>query len=1827
MKLHLNLALRRAVLAAMATMAVYTTQADETTSFPGGISNGQYLVTGTTTTSASYNNSSEDLFIGGGGEDGNLTLTSTDSDFTSSITANSVNVGNSVSKNQGTLTLTNNATVYASSQIVVGANNGNGTLNIGEEGTEGTSGQVELYAPYSEDGESTNGPVALIVGHHTAPSAETDIINIFNGHLFVSTYDNTGTGAYVTIGSQGGKAELNLYNGSSASFYGANTIIGDKSGATGTVTLNNKSSIELTSLVLGNEKGATGIINIDGEWGTEGAFDYARVEVASTVNPEDDSLSYNTVVIGNSGKGELNVLCGMFGAADVILGQNETGNGTIVIGKEDFTPGTGYNPNGLVNADNLVIGHKGIGSVTINTGAAFGADNIILGDKATGKGTLDIKQGADFETIVFNNIYVGYEGTGTLTTASSLKTKALHVIGKDSTATISDKAELTTGELNILGGAAEGAEKKGTVTVDKDATLAVSKIETYIVDPETGDTTTETTDGNLTIVNGGYLDVKGTATVKGDTLLDNSSSINVSGTLTTNGTTEADANGTTVNGGTITIEKGGTWNANGSTTGLGTITNDGTLNVDGTMTALQGITGEGLVEVTSSTSSLTLGGTSEINTIDNAGTLTVNGSVETRLYGTGSTEVSENGILTLVDNTLSDDDKRVNAHEITNNGVLNIQCKDTTYVDSDHITNNAQLNIYTNLANNIGGTGTATVKKDATWTLDNSDGHISQTQINVEEGAKLDINGVSFTDSEGSPTGIPSIDNDGILSFDDVELGNGYQNKGIVITGSGETVVKEGASITIVGDSSQSKVTNSGYLEIDGGKTEVPTIANNDELVVMGDLTTTITGTGTTAVDSATLTLVGNNKQAEFLPWSGSNHVNLYGTLTLSENLGVATTIFINSGTASGTAITAGSANAVVSVDIDTTNAVGLLGKEVTFVTINKKVEDVITSTNQGISSVNISGLTDDELKKGYKVLAEATENSGEQRLDFTATGDSTNGYTSIEFNKLSEVLQEAEEEEVAVVPSTGDTTTEETIKVTLEYEKQTLTATEKQLDKFDDNAAALEEAVGDDPGQTLQTVVIESNQSNTTGDTENIVDMVIGSGLTTSSGLTVQTVVVNQITTSGEGSNATTEEKTAGTTGMVLILDGETEIKGDENKKDNNHLGFTDEVNGQTLTATDGTKKKAQTIDLIQVNEGTSVTLSNLNMHSTHNMHVGAGTTIVFDNVSVKVGGSEDNSLKYDEVVVETEKADGTKETKTVLVENKNSAHLNVHSEFEPGAIINIANGSVVEFHHVKGTNDKGEVVYAHDDVLFDNATIVMDNLHDDTGEKKTTLGSLDEHAQVLRLENSKLSGSGLVQNFVMTGGVLKVGNSPSELSVAKGEVKGSEVRFTLVTNSDEWDKYTGTPDGTLTPTYGTGAISQVNLDGALTLNNAIIGFTYEEKSPAGTTKDYTTQTNEEGKAAMADKHLFAEGDSLTLFTGNIANLSGTFSVDYESLPTLADENLLTWDWSTLLTNGKITVVLNERLEEPWRIANTLVSAGDTVLGFGRLAETQGKLRKAGTTRTWGSAIAQFDSIDSGSSTNGYDYNAWGAAVGVDHAFTKNTVVGVAFGCTWGENEPENGTDFYDGGSIDQDARMIGIYGVHKFQTKGLMNDVKLSAFAAYGWFENDSTRSSLKAPGTATAEWDSEAWVLSASLSRDITTDSGVVFTPYVGVEYTKAGMDDFTEKGRVTTADYTADEDYSNLAVKLGVAVSKTYGKVTPYANIAFISDVDRSAAKVTATGRETITGKSALPGRNGFEIGVGATWQLSDNLDVNAGYSAEIRDKATEHNARVGIGYTF
>lgn len=1411
----------------------------------------------------------------------------------------------------------------------------------------------------------------------------------------------------------------------------------------------------------------------------------------------------------------------------------------------------------------------------------------------------------------------------------------------------------------------------GTLEIEEGATLTVNG-STNVGNSQIGGKGTLTLDGGtLNAGNALYVGVNagsGTVTAKDGSTITVASGSTGAVFAMSHRTISAPEDTVTLTGSSITVgAKGGVRDY----TSIGHSAGTATLNLEDGSTATfhdQTIVGE----MGGSNGTIYVKGGSTLN----LGTVTVLGAAA----GANGKIYIEGDYSTLTADELVIGDKGTGTVEVT--ATANDGWEDTYTISAKEIT----------LGESAGGRGTLSIGEAATvgkitnlrvgregiGTLTTEADIETDTLAIAQSGSSVTVKNYSTVDTGylailGGTLNIATVDENG----DDTVYSDGSVNvSGATYTDAGSTInIAVGGELTTQGGSSEingetieetviggkvnidGSISNNGDFSYgswnaNGSTTMLGTLTNNGVLNVGitdddGEVLQTgsmaalqgITGTtGTTKVAKGSeLQLTGASSQNKIVN-DGSITLLSNATLTTGSLTGDGTTtIKIDSttnSTASGSSIISGLTGEVghVQVSIDLSNASAMVNKNFTFLNIAGNLA-AYDDTEQ--CDIHLSDGASFSWDDGFINL-----NGNESKLWFTSDyeNDSVN---QIKFTKLAEKpadVTEADTKKEVVLYEDPDTGTEVTTTVTLEYEKQTLAATEKELLGFGDESTDLEAAIGTGTNQTLQTVVIESSQSNTTGGTgeENIVDMVIGSGLTTSSGLTVQTVVVTQITEIGEGPNATTEEKTAGTTGMVLILDGENTITG-KNQKENNHLGFSDAVNGQTLTTADQVEKKAQTIDLIQVNEGTSVTLSNLNMHSTHNLTVAAGATITFDGVNVKVGGSTDHDILTEEVSVEVEDANSNTTTEKVTVANKNAAHLETGSiigdtETDPSKAketkVIIKGESVVAFEKVYTDNpnyDEGEtnISGAKTEVVIDGATLGMDSVvveevEDDEGNKKEK----EKHGQKIVFSNgSHLKGNGNLKNIHMSkDSVLTIGSSPGVFNASELTVEGM-TRFYIIPNGNGWNYNGATTDAT----KDTGAISQLNVDKAVTLNGAQISFIYENPNPAG---GFTELNGEELAAAKKDMGSeFTEGASIQFITGNLDQLTANgCTVNVDSLPTLDPESGLFWDVSEFFTKGIVTVMA-EILEEPTRVANSLVSAGETVLNFGRLAEAQASLREAGTTRTWGSAIAMFDSIDSGSTTNGYDYSNWGAAVGIDHAFTKNTVVGVAFGCTWGENEAKEDNGYYSAGSIDQDAKMIGIYGVHKFQTKGLLNDVKLSAFAAYGMFENDSTRNGLKSGNTAKAEWDSDAWVLSASLSRDITTDSGVVFTPYVGVEYTTAGMDDFSEQGKSYAADYSADEDYSNLSVKVGVGVSKTYGSITPYANVAFISDVDRTAGEVTATGKRTITGKSALPGRNGFEIGVGATWQLTENLDVNAGYSAEIRDKATEHNARLGVGYTF
>ena len=1111
-------------------------------------------------------------------------------------------------------------------------------------------------------------------------------------------------------------------------------------------------------------------------------------------------------------------------------------------------------------------------------------------------------------------------------------------------------------------------------------------------------------------------------------------------------------------------------------------------------------------------------------------------------------------------------------------------------------------------------------------------------------------------------------------------------NKGT--TSLEKTVIAAGSSIQVnAGTLNTKTLVNGGSIVNDGtwnaGASTTSTagvIANSGKINVGGSMTTAqMTGSGDVNVAQAgKWTITGlveqgaiNNSGAVTL--QGAGRINA-GSLTGS---GV-NTIEVNDSrvsTSAGSAVIELANTTTVGdidVDINISNVDAIVGKNVNF------LKDTSTGELVALDVENIrltEGDKDDKIvwDKNYILLNESTrENQSydeagnkittetlvRDKVDFVQSAGSTVGASSGMFFTRHELSE-----------STAVTDIEWAKNVKVELEVKTETVASDTEDVSDVVAEVVEIEVPEDATEEDKSEIAAANEANkaaaeivTKADTVQKAEIttcidedgndvkgqvIVGKDTKMSEDSTgsvkVQSVVVNQHTTltqEGEnGQEVTKKRETIATSGLSLVFEGETKHEGNVDADGNKtgSIGFGKDT-AAGVTKVDGQEVAVKKVDIVQVKENANVTLVNVDVHATHALTVGAAAEevgkvkLVLDNVDFHVGGETDvNVLNLVEVNVYNEEGLWTG-TKLKPVESEN--HLTTKTTIA-NAEVQLLGSSVLKFETLDfGTTDekladaglsREEIEKLHGTTTISDCDIVLTggnaqlgetDYEDETGAKHTY--------QEIVIENSNVKGSGHIKKARMKGGTLTVGSSPGQLKLTEFVAEGkTQLEFYIIADTNRWNA-AGMNSET---DYATGSISQLVIDKNVTLSNINpdVKITYQIWNGTG----YETVGADDQNVITLGNYL-QEGAEIKFIDGNLSELTinngKTPELSESALPLLDASEGLFWDTSSLFTEGVVRVMA-EVLEEPYRVANSLVSAGETVLNFGRVAGAQAQLREAGTTRTWASALAMSDSVDSSSTTNGYDYNAWGAAVGVDHAFAKNTVIGVAFGCSWGENEADDGNGYYDAGTIDQDAKMVALYGTHKFRTKGLMNDVKLNAFAAYGWFENDSTRTALKSGNEAAAKWDSNAYVLSASLSRDITSDDGLVVSPYVGVEYTKAGMDDFTEKGKHYGAGYTADQDYSNLAVKVGVNVSTSFGGFTPYAGIAYINDVSRDAAKVTATGRNTIEGKSALPGRDALQLKVGANWQITESMDLNAGYTAELRSKATEQSANVGIGITF
>ena len=153
-----------------------------------------------------------------------------------------------------------------------------------------------------------------------------------------------------------------------------------------------------------------------------------------------------------------------------------------------------------------------------------------------------------------------------------------------------------------------------------------------------------------------------------------------------------------------------------------------------------------------------------------------------------------------------------------------------------------------------------------------------------------------------------------------------------------------------------------------------------------------------------------------------------------------------------------------------------------------------------------------------------------------------------------------------------------------------------------------------------------------------------------------------------------------------------------------------------------------------------------------------------------------------------------------------------------------------------------------------------------------------------------------------------------------------------------------------------------------------------------------------------------------------------------------------------------------------------------------------------------WAKPFYVTSTQDSEKGVSGYDYDAYGLTLGLDHRFGQ---------WTWGLAGVYAKGDFEQkGGAIESDVDTlgIGIYGNFKPSRSGFFTDV----FASYIRNSNEATHKIKSANAKLKADYDTTSLGAGIAFGYDFALAQSLYLTPKIGFNYAKLSSDEVKEKG---------------------------------------------------------------------------------------------------------------
>lgn len=217
----------------------------------------------------------------------------------------------------------------------------------------------------------------------------------------------------------------------------------------------------------------------------------------------------------------------------------------------------------------------------------------------------------------------------------------------------------------------------------------------------------------------------------------------------------------------------------------------------------------------------------------------------------------------------------------------------------------------------------------------------------------------------------------------------------------------------------------------------------------------------------------------------------------------------------------------------------------------------------------------------------------------------------------------------------------------------------------------------------------------------------------------------------------------------------------------------------------------------------------------------------------------------------------------------------------------------------------------------------------------------------------------------------------------------------------------------------------------------------------------------------------------------------------------------------------------------------------------------------------------------DDTSESDGYDFQTYGLNVGADYRVTDEVVLGGAFGYSHYNADINNTARSPNGQDVDSDTYAFSLFGAYNFDF-GAFVDV----IGTVGWADFDSKRK-IFIPNnndgnvfagedinrTAKGSFDTFQYGFAARAGYDYSPEAlqALTLTPIAGVQFLRADIDSFKEKGasglNLKYDDYTAKSTTSDLGLEASYAFSTGIGVITPAVRGSWVHEFeDNNGPKV-------------------------------------------------------------